>query len=288
MRIIGFFDKGATLYPGNVAFSDATGQFSYRQAEVQTHLIASALHERGFGVGTRIGLLAPNCYVAFLALLGVLRAGAVCLPVDPRKTVADNSNFLDHLNSDLLLYHSVYEADARKISKRVSTVQRAVCIDDKIEFGPSLPYWIRHAHPTITPPDDALDDTLLIAASDDARYLSFAPIAHPAGLLGCRHFACGGTNFIMSTVDPGGILSAIQEYGITHLYAPSALLRMMLMHPYVELFDYKSIQRFMTDASTSVEQLNRAIEIFGPVMAVISFQRQQDKTQSVLYCGMSR
>ncbi len=282
MRIIDFFDKGATLYPGNIVFSDASGQCSYRQASEQTHLIASALHQREFGKGSRIGLLAPNCFIAFLTLLGVYRVGAVCLPVNPRKAIAVNSNLLDHLDGGLLLYHSVYEADARKIARRVSCVQQAVCIDEKSEFGISLPQWIRHGDPTVAPPDYSLDDTLLMGASDNVRYLSFAPLAHPAGLLGCQYFVRGGTNFIMATVDPGGILSAIQQHAITHLYAPPALLSMMLMHPYVKLFDYKSIQLFMTDASISVEELNRATEVFGPVMAEISFQCSQGQPKSLV------
>jgi acyl-CoA synthetase (AMP-forming)/AMP-acid ligase II len=118
--------------------------------------------------------------------------------------------------------------------------------------------------------------------SDNARYLAVAPMAHSAGLLGCLHFARGGTNFIMATVDPGGILRAIQQRGITHLFAPPTLLHMMLIHPYVELFDYSSIQHFMIGAPVSVEELNHAIEIFGPVMAEIPFQGSPGQTQSVI------
>ena len=284
MRIIDFFDQGATLYPGNVAFSDTAGQCSYREASEQIHLIASALHHLGFGRGTRIGILAPNCNIAFLALLGVFRVGAVWLPVNPRKTVAVNSELLDHFDSDLLLYHSVYEADARKIARRVPSVRQAVSIDGKGEFGVSLLEWVRHAEPYVASPYHSLDGTY----SDNVRYLAVAPMAHSAGLLGCLHFARGGTHFIMATVDPGGILRAIQQHGITHLYAPPTLLHMMLIHPYVELFDYSSIQHFMIGAPVSVEELNHAIEIFGPVMTEIPSRRSQGQIRSDIRRGVLR
>ena len=91
MRIIDFFDKGAALYPENIAFQDASSRYSYRQASQQTHLIASALHGMEFGNGTHIGILAPNSSIAFLALLGVFRVGAVWLPINPRNPVAINA-----------------------------------------------------------------------------------------------------------------------------------------------------------------------------------------------------
>ena len=59
MRIIDFFDRGANLYPENIAFMDATGQCSYREARRRTHMIASALHRREFGKGAHVGILAP-------------------------------------------------------------------------------------------------------------------------------------------------------------------------------------------------------------------------------------
>ena len=62
-------------------------------------------------------------------------------------------------------------------------------------------------------------------------------MTHSAGIMGMAHFPRGGTNYIMSTVDPEGILQAVQEYGITHFFIPPTVLYMMLALPNVREYD---------------------------------------------------
>ncbi|MEH6568883.1 MAG: AMP-binding protein [Halioglobus sp.] len=297
MRIIDFFDQGAALYPDNVAFEDAAGLYSYREACEQTHGIASALACNQFGKGTHVGILAPNSCIAYIALLGVFRVGAVWIPINPRNPVAVNADLLDRFDGDLLLYHHLYQREAKEIVAQVPTL-RAVCIDGESHFESSLPEWISEADGYFPPVDHTPDDTLAIFPTggttgpskgvvithrctttsfanfyahfhyyDNTRHLVVAPMTHSAGVLGCLHFARGGTNVIMANVDPGGILQAIQEHGITHLFVPPTLLYMMLAHPDVERYDYNSLQHFLVGAApTSLDKLKRAIKVFGPVL----------------------
>ncbi len=298
MRIIDFFDKGATRYPDNIAFVDAAGHCSYRKASLQTHWIASALHRKQFGKGAHIGILAPTSNKAFLALLGVFRAGAIWLPINPRKSVAITSELLNRLDCELLLFHSIYEEQAKKIISRSPSLRLALCIDTKNEFGESLTEWMRdadyHFQQAEPSPDDISSVFLTVGTTgpaqrvvmthrniaavfanyyahfnyyDNTRHLFVAPMTHSAVVRGCLHFARGGTNVIMSTVDPGGILQAIQEHRITHLFIPPTLLTMMLIHPDINLYDYSSLQHFLIGAApTSLEKLKEATEVFGPVV----------------------
>ena len=162
MRIIDFFDQGAALYPDNIAFEDAAGQCSYREACEQTHAIAAALTGKQFGKGVHIGILAPNTSITYLALLGVFRAGAVWIPINPRNPVATNADFLDRFDGELLLYHSAYEKEAEEIIAQVAAVRLAVCIDGSSQFGASLPEWIGDADCHFAPVQHTLDETLAI------------------------------------------------------------------------------------------------------------------------------
>ncbi|MEH6568836.1 MAG: AMP-binding protein [Halioglobus sp.] len=299
MRIIDFFDKGAALYPENIAFIDATRHYNYREACQQTHSISSALHAKGFGKGTHVGILAPNSSIAFLVLLGVYRTSAIWLPINPRNPTAVNADFLNRFDGELLLYHSAYAAQAKEIIAQAPSIRLAVCIDESSEFGASLPEWMRDADYKFPAVDHSMEDILSIFPTggttgpskgvivnhrniatsfanfyahfnyyDNTRHLVVAPMTHSAGVLGCLHFARGGTNVIMATVDPGGILRAIQEHAITHLFVPPTLLYMMLVHPDVALYDYSSLQHFLIgSAPTSFEKLKQAVEVFGPVMS---------------------
>ena len=98
-------------------------------------------------------------------------------------------------------------------------------------------------------------------------------MSHTASLLDSMHFALGGANILMSSVDPGGILRAIQEHAITHLFVPRKLLYMMLSHPFVDQFDYSSLQQLMTDdALPASERYHQAVSVFGPVLSEVCCQ----------------
>jgi acyl-CoA synthetase (AMP-forming)/AMP-acid ligase II len=97
MRIIEHFDNGAKLYPDNIAFIDVGSDkpgLSYAEAEPLTQAVAGAIHARGYSCGGHVGVLAPNCTSAFLALLGLFRAECVWLPINPRNTVPVNADLL--------------------------------------------------------------------------------------------------------------------------------------------------------------------------------------------------
>jgi acyl-CoA synthetase (AMP-forming)/AMP-acid ligase II len=81
------------------------------------------------------------------------------------------------------------------------------------------------------------------------------------------HFARGGTNVMMAAVSPEGILQAIQEHGVTHLFLPPTVLYMMLALDNVRDYDVSTLQHFIVGAApTSLEKLKEAVKVFGPVM----------------------
>ncbi|WP_276312125.1 non-ribosomal peptide synthetase [Paracoccus siganidrum] len=56
---------------------------SYRQLDQQANRIAHALIARGIGVEDRVGLMLPRSAQMIAAMLGVMKAGAAFLPLDP-------------------------------------------------------------------------------------------------------------------------------------------------------------------------------------------------------------
>ncbi len=110
---------------------------------------------------------------------------------------------------------------------------------------------------------------------DHTRHLVVAPMTHSAGLLGCMHFARGGSNVVMSKVDPEAIMRAIAEHRITHLFLPPTALYMMLAHPRVRDYDYASLVHFLVGAApTALDKLKEAVAVFGPVMTEVFGQAE--------------
>lgn len=301
MRIIDHFDNGVKYYPENIAFVDVEGgggEITYSKAFSNTHEIACALDRKGYSKGAHIGILAPNSSIAFLALLGVFRAGSVWLPINPRNPVDVNVDLFDRFDGELLLYHSSYEREAEEIFNAVDGIKDAVCIDSRSTFGSTLNDWVTPGDQYLQSGETSSDDVMAIFPTggttgkskgvvlthraidtmyqnyyahfsyyDDTKHLVVAPMTHSAGIIGGLHFARGGTNVVMEKASPELICDAIENYGITHLFLPPTVLYMMLALPDVRDRNYSSLQHFLVGAApTSIEKLKEALSIFGPVM----------------------
>jgi acyl-CoA synthetase (AMP-forming)/AMP-acid ligase II len=301
MLIIERFDNGARFYPDNPAFIDigpGGTALTYSEALPITHRIAAAIHANGYDESTNIGILAPNSTIAFLALLGLFRAGAVWLPINPRNPVPANAELLEAFDGELLFYHSSLEEAAKALVEQTPGLKEAVCIDNQGSYGTNLEDWWKDAPETFETPAIEADGLFAIFPTggttgkskgvmlthkavdtfftnfysefsyyDDTCHLVVAPMTHTAGVLGCLHFARGGTNVMMAALSPEAICEAIQEHNVTHLFLPPTLLYMLLAMPNVRDYDYNSLQHFMIGAApTSLEKLKEALTVFGPVM----------------------
>jgi acyl-CoA synthetase (AMP-forming)/AMP-acid ligase II len=301
MRIIDHFDNAVSLYPDNIAFcdvGDASSEVSYADAAPSTHFIANAISGNGFGNGAHVGVLAPNSSGAFLALLGLFRAGCVWLPINPRNTVPVNADLLDRFEGELLLFHSCFAKEARALQEQCPGIRAIVCIDGDCGTGTSMQDWAAGTVSTDTHQDFSLDDTFAIFPTggttgkskgvvlthrnihtmfcnfyahfnyhDDSCHLVVAPMTHTAGLTGCMHFARGGRNAIMATTHPTDILDAMESQQVTHLFLPPTVLYMLLAEPGVSERDFSALKHFLVGAApTSLEKLKEALNVFGPVM----------------------
>ena len=138
MRIIEHFDNGAKYYPDNIAVIDVGSEqpgLSYADAQPVTHAIAGAIAARGYSEGGHVGVLAPNCTTAFLALLGLFRAQCVWLPINPRNTVPVNADLLSRFDGELLLFHSSFATEAQQLLEQCPGIKEIVCLDSDCGCG---------------------------------------------------------------------------------------------------------------------------------------------------------
>ena len=113
MRIIDHFDNAVDLYPRNIALKDVANKgdtgTTYADAAPRTVAIADAIAANGYKAGSHVGVLAPNCVDAFLALLGVFRAQCVWLPINPRNTVPTNADLLERFEDGRVELYNLAE-----------------------------------------------------------------------------------------------------------------------------------------------------------------------------------
>ncbi len=77
------FEGTALLHPERPALDEDGRLITYAELNVRANRIAHLLQARGIGKGARVGLWLPRSTGTYAALLGILKAGAAYVPLDP-------------------------------------------------------------------------------------------------------------------------------------------------------------------------------------------------------------
>lgn len=298
MRIIDFWDQGVAYHAEKEAFVDVVSTYTYAQADNDIHKIAAAIRGNGFEKGTHIGVYSPNSNDAWLALLGLMRAEGIWLPINPRNSVEVNVDLSDRFTMDIMFYDASFNNEVKAIQAQVPTIKAFVCINGEGEVGQSLSDFCQGHGDFHQIGEQAVNELAAIFPTggttgkskgvlmnhealetfainwfthfkfeEDSVHLVVAPMTHSAGIMGCLHFMRGGKNVITKHVDPLSIMQDISEHKVTHLFLPPTVMYMMLAHEEISDYDYSSLQHFVVGAApTSVEKLKEACKIFGPCM----------------------
>ncbi|MEU9154394.1 Pls/PosA family non-ribosomal peptide synthetase [Streptomyces sp. NPDC048417] len=81
--LVDVFEATVRAHPDEPALDDGTAQLTYRALAVEVERLRRRLHEAGVGLGDRVGVRVPSgTNDLYIAVLGVLAAGAAYVPVD--------------------------------------------------------------------------------------------------------------------------------------------------------------------------------------------------------------
>ena len=82
------FEAQADARPGAVAILHGDEEATYAELEDRSNRLAHHLRERGLGRGALVAVLLPRSIDHVVAMLGVLKSGACCVPLDPENPPA--------------------------------------------------------------------------------------------------------------------------------------------------------------------------------------------------------
>ncbi|MFN8441278.1 MAG: amino acid adenylation domain-containing protein [Caldilineaceae bacterium] len=140
--------ESATLYPNQLAVVHEQDHYTYRTLDQASNRFANRLQQAGVGRGDRVGLYLEKSLDAVAALFGVLKAGAVYVPLDPAAP----------------LQRIAYIVDNCQMKGVVSTTPKWVALQGKL------------ATLNTTPQAILVDDTAALAKASIAPPLATYPI----------------------------------------------------------------------------------------------------------------
>ncbi|MDQ1350350.1 MAG: hypothetical protein QG657_651 [Acidobacteriota bacterium] len=110
--IHGEIEKQAARIPGNRAVQFGDRWLSYQELNESANRLAHLLKAYGVSGGCRVVLLMPRSIEMIVGLLGILKAGAACIPLDISYPVERNGFILQDSEAGFLLKHSFVESIA--------------------------------------------------------------------------------------------------------------------------------------------------------------------------------
>jgi amino acid adenylation domain-containing protein len=97
------FEEWVDKQPHALAVVDEKGQWSYRELEERANRLAHALHKRGVGPDSVVGVCLQRSRALTWAWMGVLKAGGAFLPLDPSYPVERLQTMMEDADTALIL-----------------------------------------------------------------------------------------------------------------------------------------------------------------------------------------
>jgi acyl-CoA synthetase (AMP-forming)/AMP-acid ligase II len=298
--VIEYLDRGFGIDPEAVCMVRADGslRLSHREFKALTHRVAVGLHERGLGNGGKVAVFAPNGPLGYAAVIGVIRAGAGWVALNPKSEENELTQLLALLECDYLIYSAGYRERAEALLARTPGIEGAVMFGDD-ELGAEFEAWLGEPGALAPALSHDPERKLMLLGSggttglpkaitvcdrqfctmslgfnahmkEEARpvYLMATPMTHAAGTVGFPTLGEGGTIVVHDGVQPAALLDSIERDRVTRLFLPPTAIYVLLADPAVRERDYSSLRHFLYAAAPmSADKLIEAMDVFGPVMA---------------------
>ena len=139
-----FFEEQVRLRPDHPALECDDATLTYAELDRHANGFATALQSRGVGPGSLVALYAEKSSRLFAALLGVLKAGAGYVPLDPKFPLGRVQGILEDANVEVAI------CDGKLSDGLVGQTAAALMLLNEIPEAPAAP----PLQPAIVAPDD--------------------------------------------------------------------------------------------------------------------------------------
>lgn len=282
---------------GDIAVIQGDRSYRYEELADRIDRFASGLAERGVSKGDRVAYLGnnhPDFLTSFFAC-GLI--GAIFVPLNTRLAPRELEYMIDDSGARLLITHQELR-DVARAAAWSSAIERRIVVDGPAEVPAVESFDEIVAAASTTPPVAAvtLDDPAMILytsgttgrpkgavlthgnftwnsmnvlvdydLTSEERALLIAPMFHVAslGMGALPTLLKGGTLVLQEKVDPGAVLAAVQQHGITSLSGVPTTFQMLAEHPDWDKTDLSTLRKLTCGGSSVPLRVIEAYEKRG-------------------------
>jgi long-chain acyl-CoA synthetase len=294
LNLASLLTGSAERQPDDAAIRLGDVELTYAELDERSARLAALLGERGVRQGDRVGAMLPNVPEFPIVYYGILRAGAVVVPMNVLLKRREIAFYLQDPEAALLLAWHGFAEEARAAAGEAGA--------ELIEVEPeAFAAALDGVEPNADVADTAEDDTAVILYTSGTTgqpkgaelthanlhrnadvssrttceigsgdvVLGALPLFHSFGQTVSMNatMQAGGCLVLLPKFDPGEALATIEAQRVTHFYGVPTMYGALLHHPERERFDASSLRTCITGgASMPVEVLRGFEEAFGCVV----------------------
>lgn len=294
MYPIDFFFRAAKLYPDNIALQSSGLTLTYRELAAQVNALAVALQNIDPEPQSRVAICAANSVEHAAAILAVLAAGKVWVPLNARSTQSEIARILDTIEPTIVI------TDA-KGAELVSTCPATWLRFDQsgadqnlnVEFlknkysgkqpsvneaGEEGVQAIKFTGGTTGLPKGVMQPYRAWTAgiinqvsgwqiTADDCFVVTAPVTHGTSTYLLPMLAEGAKLLFLDKTDPASVIKAFREEGGTMSFMPPTLIYMVMAEPGVSPADFPKLRNLIYGgAPMPIEKVDQLRAFFGEVV----------------------
>ena len=125
--------QSAIRYPKRIAIEDKKKGISYKELDVESDVIAFYLLSEGLKIGGRVGLCTHKSMGGIKTAFGILKAGGVYVPLDPKWPPKRSAFIIDDCQIEYLFINSSYVDSLQEVLKFSSSLKCVIFLDNPLE-----------------------------------------------------------------------------------------------------------------------------------------------------------